>query len=444
MELAIALIWTLRIVLPIILFCIYFKLQSPKEELRPGPSGHVYARGELLAHRRAASLGGPPPASLQDLSLKDQAQAPSLFAAKPGRPARPAGGRREAAGPPRERREKRDGGRRAERPHEGPDEAAPSTSEDKMHLESLLNYVAFNRKEQQRTFLPNEDVAPPPPPPKKPKPDPIMAESVRAESQMVLRGAVDFKRADIAKNVYAQLVNLQVEIPGQTFALMIEACVLARDLKSASDFLMKMETSGFSPDSELLDKVMDLYSEKKIQREQEPTVPPLSAPLPVSGQLVSHAPVVLPNQEGMLAEALGPRSKLSSSAPVFVPSFGIPPPPPKPPTVEGGIAGEGALRPREARWAPAALAAFGPGVALPAAAAAADAHTAFVAHSLEIPRTKLVASAKPFEPLQWQRQEGPVAGQGVGLEHTPRRRRSSHEVSLGPRTSAWKPKLVDG
>merc|ERR1719240_1749491 len=52
---------------------------------------------------------------------------------------------------------------------------------------------------------------------------------------------------------------------------MIEACICVGDLKGAGDFLMKMEAAGFCPDAELLDKVMDLYSQNKATREKAPT-----------------------------------------------------------------------------------------------------------------------------------------------------------------------------
>ncbi|CAK9028427.1 unnamed protein product [Durusdinium trenchii] len=125
-------------------------------------------------------------------------------------------------------------------------------SEEKMNLESFLNYVAFNKKAQVQVLDLSE----------------ANAEKANAEAQMVLRGALNFKRVDVAKELYEQLAAANVDIFSATFSLMIEASVLAKDLKTSSDFLMKMESSGHSPSSELLDKVLDLYSNQKTQREQ--------------------------------------------------------------------------------------------------------------------------------------------------------------------------------
>ncbi|CAE7479281.1 CWC27, partial [Symbiodinium natans] len=196
---------------------------------------------------------------------------------------------------------------------EAPSELPPSAqgalqhkeSEEKMNLESFLNYVAFNKKTQAPTpqVLDLSEAS---------------ADRANAEAQMVLRGSMGFKRVDVAKDLFAQLDAASVDVSATTFTLMIEACVVARDLKSASDFLMKMEASGHSPNSELLDKVLDLYSNQKAQKE------------------VSKADRVKEDPDAELdLEAIAlTRQKLKSDAPIFVPSFGIPPPPPKPKPVE--------------------------------------------------------------------------------------------------------------
>lgn len=353
MELATALIWTLRIVLPIILFWIYFKLQTPKDEQWAGgaSTGPSYARSQLLAHRKAiAAKFDEKPESLANLSLVDEAKAPALFVTT-GRPQRGGGGggRKERDAATRERRDKREN-RKADKPKEAQEEApavgstlAPAVDgevaqeSDKMHLESLLNYVAFNRKEQQRTFHIDEEGAPPPPPPKPPKKaaapaapvEPVMAkmpeaitistataEKANAEAQMVLKGAINFKRADVAKDLYEQLADKDVEISESTFTLMIEACILAKDLKHASDFLMKMEAKGYCPDMDLLDKVMDLYNVQKTQREQEKQMSKNSGLM--SGTDVG-TPWVQPL--GVSADEVLDviRPKLSSAAPIYMP-----------------------------------------------------------------------------------------------------------------------------
>jgi len=404
MELTTALIWTLRIVLPIILFCIYFKLQSPKEELSLAgatDNKNKYARNQLLTHRKASLAEGSVPAELRNIALKDESQAPTLFqgggGGRSGGKGDGRGARREDKGDRaprdrdrgdrREKREPRDPrepreAKELKRPKDGGEieletaAAAPtsiatpqlSASEEKMHLESLLNYVAFNRKEQQRTFMVDEELAPPPPPKSAQLDVPLggsaatvlnisgaTAEKANAEAQMVLRGAINFRRSDVAKDIYEHLVASNVEILEPTFTLIIEASVLANDLKSASDFLMKMETAGHSPSSVLLDKVMDLYSQQKSQREKEKLLE--------ASQVEEAADMV--------------RAKLKSDAAIFVPSFGIPPPPPKPKPIDESAQTAAASEVKATE--PTARAAE------PKAEAA--------------PRTKLTSSAKPFEPF---------------------------------------------
>jgi hypothetical protein len=45
---------------------------------------------------------------------------------------------------------------------------------------------------------------------------------------------------------------------------MVEAMIASNDLPQASEYLMKMEHEGHSPDAMLLDRVMDLYAEYKL------------------------------------------------------------------------------------------------------------------------------------------------------------------------------------
>jgi len=136
-------------------------------------------------------------------------------------------------------------------------------------------------------FLPTETVKPPPPPRKESVAKPqlsvlggsLQAESdensaeaaeANAEAQLVLRGIVNQKLglrcSDVAKDLYKQLVGSQIHVAESTFSLVIEACINASDLKGASDILLKMEAAGHCPDSDLLDKVMDLYSKDKVIR----------------------------------------------------------------------------------------------------------------------------------------------------------------------------------
>eukprot|EP00927_Polykrikos_kofoidii_P017918 TRINITY_DN18215_c0_g1_i1.p1 TRINITY_DN18215_c0_g1~~TRINITY_DN18215_c0_g1_i1.p1 ORF type:complete len:534 (+),score=146.22 TRINITY_DN18215_c0_g1_i1:188-1789(+) len=427
MDLATALIWALRIILPIVLFCIYFKLQAPKDEVYPGPTGNSHPRSRLLAQRNLVQ-DNPKPDEIANMTVVDASQAPNLFSAQPNRSRGGRGGAREPRESREDRREQRGGARegrrdrneRGERSSERPrrsegqppreespqgreaqppvvsvaeptDTAPPalSAAEEKMHLESLLNYVAFNRREQQRTFLPDKSAPPPPPPPKPPKkptdsaegssrlaPSPATAvgdqssavtgteaTKANAEAQMVLSGAIKFRRVDVAKKLYDQLSDQQVEISGKTFVLMVESCVLAEDLKSASDFLIKMEASGHSPDSELLDKVMDLYSQQKVKeaKAEEQKADAIVAPAApvllaeemtrnVGSSAVDYGPVDYSGGEqdvAMATETLpeAPRTKLSSEATLFVPNFsfgqtpGLQPPPPPPPPPAADTAG---------------------------------------------------------------------------------------------------------
>mmetsp|Transcript_72977 Transcript_72977/g.158373 ORF Transcript_72977/g.158373 Transcript_72977/m.158373 type:complete len:620 (-) Transcript_72977:79-1938(-) len=381
MELATALLWTLRVILPIILFCVYFKLQ-PKDDSRYGPTDNVADRVTMLAHRKAPAVReAPVPEEMDNLTLVDASQAPALFETRT-RGARGAGKRGPGAtgggaghgedldpshpkGKPDRKRETREPretrtteskasteSRRVEAQEEGEeeeegeshreivnnvevpevqDEPAPrdlsefskepvaenraereipsremkapksskepkepkeskesrvaKASNDKMYLESLVNHVAFHRKEQPRTFLPDEASLPPPPPRAKkfneadsrgPK-SAALSEAAMAkaneEAQMVLKGALKINRPDVAHNLYAQLLDSQVDVAEGTFSLLIQAAIDARDLKTASDLLMKMEAAGFHPETEMLDKVMDLYVDRKSQRKQEKQKP---------------------------------------------------------------------------------------------------------------------------------------------------------------------------
>lgn len=358
MELATALIWTLRIALPIVLFWFYFRFQS-KEDSKAGPSKFIYGRVLLLNQRRAVLADtGDVPESLANLKLVNEETAPFLFTT--GR--RGVRGTRESRGTDRdrsgtERRERREE-RRDMQPDPGSetkgqgqadtskppsadvvdaalDEPEVAAAEEKAHLESLLNYVAFNRKDPQRTFLLDEDAAPPPPPPRRPEPVPSAdasggeqkrssitgdaAERANLEAQMVLRGAINFKRAGVAQDLYDRLHESNVAVTERTFVLLIDACVLSDDLKGSSDFLMKMEAAGFTPDADVLDKVMELYSQKKALRESEKSETDPKAPNPSFLDDLLQGPST--------------RAKLSSSARLFVPMSEVdlsqaPPPPP--------------------------------------------------------------------------------------------------------------------
>eukprot|EP00434_Breviolum_minutum_P038946 symbB.v1.2.034559.t1/scaffold4485.1/size39082/1 len=215
---------------------------------------------------------------------------------------------------------------------------------------------------------------------------------------MVLRGALNFKRVDVAKakrrnelhqailqhgsifqELYDQLAAANVDIFSATFSLMIEASVLAKDLKTSSDFLMKMESAGHSPSSELLDKVLDLYSNQKTMRDIKK-----SSKEDGFGMGTIEKEVILPRQ------------KLKSDARIFVPSFGIPPPPPKPKLDDG---------------------------------ADADAQ-----------RTKLMATAKPFEPATWMLDSAETTVAPEVAPEASEVKRNSRNGKKEEGKKMWKPK----
>lgn len=396
-------IWVLRVALPFILFFIYFKLQSSQEETYPGPNKHSYPRSKFLAQRKVVlDEGGPAPEAVKTLTLVGPEQAPQFFVSVPSRGSRSSvSTTRRSVGVPgvEDRSEKKvsrapksedreskaaqkDGAQASSPPEEAPapapkvEEPSP-VGEEKVHLESLLNYVAFNRKEQQRTFLVDESDSPPPPPPKPkakdamPKPEESSAGAANEvntasnanwEAQMVLIGVKEFKRSDVARNLYEQLSTSQVEITEKTFKLMIETCVIAQDLKGASDFLVKMEACGHCPDTELLDMVMDLYTQQKTLREEQNEKTAQDKPcLPGNPSADAHGHPIT-GVADMGSDA--PRTKLSSEARLFVPLTQPPPPPPPPPPRDHASAPEAesqrtALKASSKPFQPQGLVSFG-------------------------------------------------------------------------------------
>lgn len=143
----------------------------------------------------------------------------------------------------------------------------------RMHTESLVNFVAFNRDQAQRCFLLREGVSPPPPPVKtiqRPgKPRVIGAAALRAnhEAQMVLLGTrqADTRGAIVACGLHAQLQNLDIDISEQTYELMVQASVNASCLRTSTMLLTRMESAGKKPSSALFDCVMDLNAQEESE-----------------------------------------------------------------------------------------------------------------------------------------------------------------------------------
>jgi len=342
-------IWILRVILPILLFIMWYRSQPQKSW---GDGKYVYPKALLLEARQLLIEGkGPstdsgeadsPPDSLRGLKLIGEAAALQLLGISVTR-AGGSGGRRDARAS-RGGAKKKSGdlgdasataaGTAAEAEAEvqaetsagsqggggsgggggggsggaanltndlalaGPTKESSSANvsganmapiaqqllskEERMNHESLLNFVTFSHKErQQRTFLHGPDQIPPPPAPttlRRPPPTdtrdteamtgepPVPPETLRAntEAQMVLRGLVNpkigMRSSRVPRGLYYQLTEAGLQVLQPTFSLMVEACVGARDLRGASDLLMKMEAAGHCADSELLDRVMDLYS----------------------------------------------------------------------------------------------------------------------------------------------------------------------------------------
>jgi hypothetical protein len=80
---------------------------------------------------------------------------------------------------------------------------------------------------------------------------------------MVLRGAIAFGKYEVTHDIVDSLLGAKVTPSFDTFLLMVESMIAANDLPQASEYLMKMEQEGHSPDAMLLDRVMDLYADYK-------------------------------------------------------------------------------------------------------------------------------------------------------------------------------------
>lgn len=228
-------IWTLRILLPFSLFWIYLKLQPPSFKDQ-GRQGCVLSRQSLLAHRKLAAGGSSHQARVPKMA--DQATAPQLF--KP---------EAEVKSPKRERT--------PERVHK------VSTGESKAQLEQLVNYMAFNRWEQQRTFFSDMD-----------------SKKANADAVVILKCAVNMKRKEVIMDLYEQLMDSQVEIAEHTFTHVIKACMEFGLGESAGSVLVQMEAAGHRPSAGLVDRVMELYSQSRSVKRTalNPTAQPLEVP----------------------------------------------------------------------------------------------------------------------------------------------------------------------
>jgi len=137
------------------------------------------------------------------------------------------------------------------------------------NIESLVNYLSFNPP-TKRLFLPET----PPPPPATPavyNAAECQRKSAKSneEAISILRGALSFKKVAVAHRLYEQLTQEKLTIKEETFNLMVQLAVAAKDIKAASNFLMKMESAGLCPSVKLLGTVMQLYSQTKTNNKTQ-------------------------------------------------------------------------------------------------------------------------------------------------------------------------------
>lgn len=389
----------LRLVLPCLLLIFSFghRFRVPWWSDR-----HKYARDLMLQHyQQVAAAGGPAPDEMANIVLVTEDIAPALFQKPP--PPKPRGDRERRD---ERERERRDGERRSgtrDKPLRETEQAANAieeavhaqaaamaaektaaanaSAEEQMHLESLVNFVAFNKREQIKVFLPDDDFVPRPPP--KPAKAPVTwapkeasrgkedASSDRAnkEAQMVLRGALLSPKsgAMVALGLHAQLMDLEIAVNRATFELMVNACVQAKTLQAASDLLMSMEAAGHTPSNELLDQVMELYlvhkSDEPAKKKAEAEAAKAEAEAATAQAAVAAAQAAAAALAAPAAAASAPAAALPSAPashpsgfPAAAPLAGQeaaisfapiananpPPPPPGPPTLDMIAPGPGA------------------------------------------------------------------------------------------------------
>eukprot|EP00450_Noctiluca_scintillans_P038337 CAMPEP_0194480360 /NCGR_PEP_ID=MMETSP0253-20130528/3182_1 /TAXON_ID=2966 /ORGANISM="Noctiluca scintillans" /LENGTH=428 /DNA_ID=CAMNT_0039319729 /DNA_START=35 /DNA_END=1321 /DNA_ORIENTATION=+ len=251
-----------------------------------------HSREKLLQLRFAS----PTPNELRNLKTVDEATAPELFQdhekLKQERAEERERARAKAVPKAASRKPPADGQLRSE---DLQNVANQAEAERKMQMESLVNFVAFQRREPQRVFLPQ--VAPPSPPRVLVNADAkASATVVRAnlEAQVVLKGAMRLVScgASVARGLHAQFTAQNIDITQRTFGLMVEAGVHAHDLPAASDFLMKMETAGHTPGDELLDKVMELFL---FNKSNSKTVQAKKAEEPATSDTAQHPSAGVPS-----------------------------------------------------------------------------------------------------------------------------------------------------
>lgn len=287
-------IWIVRIALPIIFFWVWYRTQPEKASWYSLPHEVSLSRDELLRVRKAAGLSAAPQ-PMANIRVSREGELPTYN--DRARSAPRGGAKRDvkpknAEEPPREpqrepprdqaaaspSQDERQVAQEAEADTGAKDGKEPLADEERAQVEKLVNYITFSHRDRpRRVFLP--DGQPPPPPKKSLLFTPAAATDLKeltranADAQVVLRCVsgrkIDMRPSDISKALYDRLSQSKVRVTEATLSLMADTCANAGDLKGASDYLMKMEAAGHCPDSALLDKVMDLFSEEKDQKEDQ-------------------------------------------------------------------------------------------------------------------------------------------------------------------------------
>eukprot|EP00438_Fugacium_kawagutii_P032727 Skav229147 [mRNA] locus=scaffold1875:242981:245351:+ [translate_table: standard] len=340
-----------RIALPIFILFVAF---GPKIDAWLSSWGPVYSKKEMLRHWKVAQKSfkkDQKPSELSNLAMVTAETAPLLFQ-KPEVPERTSKQKKKS-----EKLDKSEKVERAEKVveksvidkatedlvtdkstgHEAtPDQVKPDEAAKQMHFESLMNFMAFNRHQPQRVFLPVGD---PPPPrkagPRRPTITGTDAMQANLEAQMVLQGALELELetpnkllSGVARSLCDQLTRASVEIQAETFSLMVKACIKVMDLTSCSDFLCRIEAAGQVLDNTLMDHVMELYWDQK-RRGPEPETEPANLAQDITGAYHGRPPAVHSMPE--VFNQMAPGAWLSGAAhrdppsPSFdLPAFSVP------------------------------------------------------------------------------------------------------------------------
>jgi len=339
-----------RIAIPILVLFVAF---GPKIDAWLSSWGPYYSRDEMLSHWKVTKKCVKPD-ELNGLTLVTAETAPLIFQ-KPEVPERTSRQKKKSEKVDKAEKaeryekadktfekptlERRENDSTTEKPNMSVQETLEpvetnDSSKQQMHFESLINFMAFNRQQPQRVFLP---VADPPVPRKKGSQVPTItgkdARKANLEAQMVLRGALELEvekpnplLSGVAKSLCDQLTSASVEIQSETFALMVKACIKVLDLPACSDFLCRIEAAGQVLDNSLMDHVMELYWDQKRQDTEARTemeaqeLAPMAGfqlpGLPISGY--SMDPQAEPFQHGM---AWGMNRE---EPPLNLPAFSVP------------------------------------------------------------------------------------------------------------------------